>query len=86
MELTTKARIGNVPEALLIMRDLDKIMQTLTLRPLAVSIEHERLAGQFENTHKDPFDRMLAAQASIEAYDLVTADAVFATFGISTIW
>ena len=85
-EPTTKARIGKLPEALSIMHDLSEIMRTLNLRPLAISVEHGRLAGLFDSPHRDPFDRMLAAQAAVEAYDLVTADAAFASFGMSTIW
>jgi len=36
--------------------------------------------------HRDPFDRMLAAQAEIEAIPLVTADIAFAQFNVRTIW
>ena len=37
-------------------------------------------------SHKDPFDRMLAALASLEDMSLVTADRVFTQFGTRTIW
>ena len=36
--------------------------------------------------HKDPFDRMLAAQALIEDVPIVTSDSAFAGFGVKVIW
>lgn len=85
-ELTTKARTGKQPETLAMTQDFDEILQTLRFRPLAISIEHGRLAGLFDSPHKDPFDRMLAAQARTEGLCLVTADPAFASFGVTTIW
>ena len=85
-ELTTKARLGKLPEALAMTQDFDEILQTLRFRPLAISIERGRLAGLFDSSHKDPFDRMLAAQARTEGLCLVTADPAFASFGVTTIW
>ena len=36
--------------------------------------------------HRDPFDRMLIAQASVETHALVTADARFAAYGVDVVW
>ena len=44
------------------------------------------MAGNLVGPHKDPFDRMLAAQSLIEDMPLVTVDAVFGQFGVRTIW
>lgn len=85
-ELTTKVRLGKLPEASALTRDFDEILQTLRFRPLAISIEHGRVAGLFETPHRDPFDRMLAAQARIEGLELVTADPAFAGFDVPTVW
>jgi PIN domain nuclease of toxin-antitoxin system len=54
--------------------------------PLPLSLEHARHAGMLAVAHRDPFDRMLAAQAEIEAIPLVTADPVFAQFPIQILW
>jgi PIN domain nuclease of toxin-antitoxin system len=45
-----------------------------------------RAAGRLEGAHKDPFDRMLAAQALVEGLPLVTNDTVFAAFGVTALW
>ena len=44
-------------------------------------------AGQFESAHRDPFDRLLAAQALTKGCSLVTPDPVFAKeFGVTVVW
>ena len=79
-------RIGKWPEAAAIVRDLESIIIDHDFLPMPVSMEHGRLAGLFANSHKDPFDRMLAAQSQVEAMPLVTADRRLKAFGINTIW
>ena len=61
-------------------------MAHFALQPLAVTVEHDRLAGTLPGAHRDPFDRMLAAQAQIEDMPLVTADPVFRAFGTRVLW
>lgn len=43
-------------------------------------------AGSYPATHRDPFDRMLAAQSEIERLPLITRDPAFSVFGIETRW
>lgn len=40
----------------------------------------------FQHHHKDPFDRMLVAQSSVEEIPLVSADAIFDTYGVRRLW
>ena len=54
--------------------------------PLSVSLAHARFAGLMPGEHRDPFDRLLAAQAEIEGVPLVTADPAFRAFGTRTLW
>ena len=61
-------------------------LQRNHFEPLAISVEHGRLAGRMTGAHKDPFDRMLAAQALIEDVPIVTNDSTFAGFGVKVIW
>ncbi len=53
---------------------------------LPVTWAHAVRAGTWNVGHRDPFDRMLAAQAAAQSLTLVTADPVFMNFGISTAW
>jgi PIN domain nuclease of toxin-antitoxin system len=54
---------------------------------LPVRAIHALRAGSFELDHRDPFDRMLAAQAVIEGVPLLTDDAAFAAFAeLETLW
>jgi PIN domain nuclease of toxin-antitoxin system len=53
--------------------------------PLTIEIAHAVLTPELPKHHKDPFDRMLVAQASIEGYTLVTCDDEIALYDVETI-
>lgn len=53
---------------------------------LPVTYGHALKAGSFPTLHRDPFDRMLAAQSELEGLPLVTRDPAFAAFGTRTLW
>ncbi len=53
---------------------------------LSIELAHAQLAGSLQGAHKDPFDRMLAAQALLEGLVLVSNDEVFDTFGVKRLW
>lgn len=55
-------------------------------RELPVTIAHALAASELPPHHKDPFDRMLVAQAMAESLTLVTHDAALKPYGVSTIW
>ena len=50
---------------------------------LDMNFDHAKLAGELPDIHKDPFDRMLIAQAMIEKLTLVTSDNLIAKYGVS---
>ncbi|NIJ38053.1 PIN domain nuclease of toxin-antitoxin system [Sphingopyxis panaciterrae] len=54
--------------------------------PLSLTAEHARLAGALQIPHRDPFDRMLIAQAQIEQLVLVSNEALFDQFGVIRFW
>jgi PIN domain nuclease of toxin-antitoxin system len=85
-EIATKARIGTLetPEALL--RDFVEAIEVLGFLPLPIALRHGWEAGQLPGPHRDPFDRMLAAQALCEGLTLVSADPAFATLGVPALW
>jgi PIN domain nuclease of toxin-antitoxin system len=85
-EIATKARAGKWQNVRPILARLPQLLADYGINPLPLTIAHGRLAGEFEADHRDPFDRMLAAQAQIEGMTLVTIDPAFAAFGVTTAW
>lgn len=85
-ELATKFRIGKWPGADTILADLDLALIEDRLTPLPITLAHARRAGLLSSRHKDPFDRVLAAQAEIEAVPIVTADPAISAMGVEVVW
>lgn len=85
-EICTKHRIGKLPTAGPIAEQLPLMLRRLHFTPLAISVEHGQLAGRLTGAHKDPFDRMLAAQAILEGVPLVTSDAALGQLGCEILW
>src|SRR5262245_42555815 len=85
-EIATKARIGKlkVPKSLL--GDFIEAIELLGFLPLPITLRHGHDAGRLAAAHRDPFDRMLAAQAHAEGLALLSADPAFAALGIETFW
>lgn len=55
-------------------------------QPLAVRLDHAAAVERLPPHHRDPFDRMLVAQASIERAAVVTGDEAFAAYGVDVVW
>ena len=86
-ELSTKARLGKLPAASALLSAYGRQVARLGATELSMSSEHALLAGGLAWDHRDPFDRMLAAQAFIESTPLVTRDPAFETMdGLRLIW
>ncbi len=80
-EISIKAALGklDVPD------DLLGAMGESDLAPLPITVEHALLAGVLPPVHSDPFDRMLAAQATIEQLAIVTRDPEISRYGVATV-
>lgn len=85
-EVCTKVRIGKLPTGRSLCDDFIGYLARYHFTPLPISVEHGRLAGRLPGPHKDPFDRMLAAQALVEGVPLVTNDPAFSGFGVAVVW
>jgi PIN domain nuclease of toxin-antitoxin system len=85
-ELATKSRIGKWPAGQTVLDKIDQYIKSHDLEPLPITIAHAHLGGAMAAKHRDPFDRLLAAQARLEQVPLVTADPAFREFGIQLIW
>jgi PIN domain nuclease of toxin-antitoxin system len=53
---------------------------------LAISASHARDAALLAPLHRDPFDRMLIAQARAESLCVVTRDGIFERYGVEILW
>ena len=73
-EIATKARIGKFKTPKALLRDFVEAIEMLGFLPLPITLQHGHEAGQLPGAHRDPFDRMLAAQARAEDLTLVSAD------------
>ena len=85
-EITTKHRLGKLPSAEGLVADFARIVERLGFRPLPISLAHAERAGNLPGPHRDPFDRMLVAQAQSENLPLVSNERIFDIYGIKRIW
>jgi len=85
-EIATKARIGKLKGVERLLSHFEAFMAADRFLLLPMHHPHALLAGSFAQDHRDPFDRMLAAQALIENATLVTNDAALRDFGAETVW
>lgn len=85
-ELTTKHRLGKWPEVGPISTYFVKYVTAERFTLLSVKTSHALYAGQLVAEHKDPFDRLLAAQSKLEGLSLVSADKAFDGLGVERLW
>ncbi len=85
-EIATKVRIGKLPGAEWISRAFVTLCDDFDFRELPMNNSHAGMAGEFRLVHKDPFDRVLAAQAIIEGFGLVTDDRAMEALGAEMVW
>jgi PIN domain nuclease of toxin-antitoxin system len=85
-EISTKVRIGKLPGAEWIARDFVRLCDDFDFRELPLNNAHAVVAGGFRLVHRDPFDRVLAAQAIIEDFALVTDDKAMEVLGARVMW
>jgi len=86
LEIAIKVRVGKWPEAEPILRDFNHTLSAEQFELLPVSVEHALKAGSMPGLHRDPFDRLLIAQALNEGLILVTNEVLFDGFGVQRLW
>lgn len=85
-EITIKARLGKLPGALAVASDVPGAVASQGFQGLDITLVHAQRAGSLPSPHRDPFDRMLVAQAQLESLPIVSSDAVFDEFGVTRLW
>lgn len=86
MEVATKFRIGKLEYAALLAREFERIIADQGFQELAITVRHAMLAGEMKIDHKDPFDRLLIAQALVEDMLLVSNETMFDSFAVKRLW
>ena len=85
-EIATKVRIGKLPGALDVAADIPGCLADQRFQSLDITVLHAQRAGRLSGDHRDPFDRMLIAQAQIEDLAVVTNDEIFDRYGVTRLW
>lgn len=85
-EIAAKHRLGRLAAAAPLVHDFSGWVSRAGFGELAIQSAHAITAGAWSVEHRDPFDRMLAAQSRIEHSALITRDRAFENFGIETLW
>ncbi len=85
-EIATKVRLGRLPAAANLVQDFVADLALQRIEILEVSAEHGIRAGLLPGPHKDPFDRMLIAQAQAEGIPIVSNDGALDGYGVRRVW
>jgi PIN domain nuclease of toxin-antitoxin system len=85
-EIVIKAALGKLTLSVPLAEVIASQQQRNRLDVLAVELQHVLALEQLPAHHKDPFDRLLVAQALVEGAVLVSKDPVFASYPITVHW
>ena len=85
-EIATKVRIGKLPGAQAVAANFHACVINQGFTPLAITADHALRAGSLPGPHRDPFDRMLIAQAQALNIPLISNEHLFDHYGIQRIW
>jgi PIN domain nuclease of toxin-antitoxin system len=86
MEIAIKCRLGKMEFETELASHFVEQMEQEAFEILPVTAAHAQLAGGFPQPHRDPWDRLLAAQAQIEDLELVSCDPAVEAFGVPIFW
>jgi len=82
-EIAYKQQRGRLPQ---FRGDLSDRLRREGFMPLPISLDHALAAAQLPGPHRDPWDRIMIAQALAEQLQVVTVDKVFSDYGVPVIW
>jgi PIN domain nuclease of toxin-antitoxin system len=85
-EMAIKLSLGKLRLPSAIERFIPEQLAANAIRQLAIDFRHVARVGALPFHHRDPFDRLLAAQALEERCGVVSADPMFQRYGVKRIW
>ena len=85
-EITTKHRLGKLPSAEAVALDVAGAIVSQGFNELSITVDDAARAGALPGHHRDPFDRMLIAQALSSNLVLVSNEPLFDQYGVRRLW
>lgn len=85
-EIATKVRLGKLPTAADLAADFAGHLEREGFQMLTITWDHAIRAGLLPGPHRDPFDRMLIAQAQAENIPILSNEILFDAYGIRRVW
>ena len=85
-EIATKYRLGRLPGAAIVAADIASAVASQGFVELPINIRDGQTAGGLPAIHKDPFDRMLIAQAIAADMVIVSNEGLFNAYGVARLW
>lgn len=85
-EMQIKAQLGKLRLGVPLAELIENQQRINDLEILHIGLEHVLALDQLPPVHKDPFDRLLVAQAMVEGASLVTNDRIMANYPVNVIW
>jgi PIN domain nuclease of toxin-antitoxin system len=85
-EISIKYKSGKLPKVAPLMAHLENAIIEEGFIGVPVTLRHGELAGSLPPVHKDPFDRMLIAQAQAERLTLISSERLFDRYGVARLW
>jgi PIN domain nuclease of toxin-antitoxin system len=85
-EMAVKTSLGKLELRASLDRFMAEQLAANGFRELAIDLKHVGRVASLPFHHRDPFDRLLAAQALEEALSVVSRDAIFRRYGVRRIW
>jgi PIN domain nuclease of toxin-antitoxin system len=85
-EMQIKIGLGKLSAARPVRQTLDAEVAAGTFKLLPITLDHIEALSRLPNHHRDPFDRLLIAQAIHEGLTIVTADETIAAYPVDVLW
>lgn len=85
-EIATKVRLGKLPAVSELLADLPQLIAVQGFELLPITLLQGLHAGSYPMAHRDPFDRLLAAQAELAGLTLVSLDPALQAFPCRLLW
>jgi PIN domain nuclease of toxin-antitoxin system len=85
-EIAIKYKAGKLDAATALVARFESLIEAENFVELAISVRHAIEAGLLKGSHRDPFDRVLIAQARVEGVAVVSTDKCFDDYGVARLW